>query len=162
MKLVRIVAALLLVMAIGWSLRPAAAHDKDAPMGPTKLHSPIPILNVKSVEKSIEHYTTVLGFDKHWDWPGDKPDKTFASITNGKAEIFLCEGGQGSSGTWVYYGVDNIDDLHRQYVAAKADIMSPPADKPWGMREMLVRDIDGHVLRIGQGIDQPATKPAEK
>jgi hypothetical protein len=28
-------------------------------------------------------------------------------------------------------------------------ITEPPTDKPWGMREMLVEDMDGHTLRIG-------------
>ena len=146
-----------------WSMKPpAAAHDEKAPVKPTQFHGIVPILNVKSVEKSIEHYTTVLGFEKHWDWP-EGPDKTFASITNGKAEIFLCEGAQGSPGTWICYHLKDVDGLHKQYVERKADIVRAPKDEPWGMRELFVRDIDGHILRIGQELpEEPATKPAEK
>jgi len=144
----------LALAAMGWSLLPAMAHDEKAPVGPTNFNGAIPILNVKSVEKSIEYYTTVLGFKKHWDWPAEDDNKTFASITNGKAEVFLCEGAQGSPGVWICYNVADVDAVHKQYLAAKADITSPPADKPWGMREMLVRDLDGHVLRIGQELPE--------
>ena len=128
------------------------AHDENAEAGPTKFNSLVPILNVKSVEKSIEYYTKVLGFERHWDWPNEKEDKTFASITNGKVEIFLCENGQGSPGTWIAYNPVDVDALHKEYHASGAQITQPPKDQPWGMREMLVKDIDGHVLRIGQPV----------
>lgn len=140
-------------------LQRAGAHDPEAPIKPTQFSGVIPILRVDSVEESIEHYTKVLGFEKHWDWPDKAANKTFASITNGKVELFLCEGGQGVPGTWIYYSVADVDALHKQYVEAKADIMEAPADKPWGMREMLVRDPDDHVLRIGTSIPP---KPAEE
>jgi catechol 2,3-dioxygenase-like lactoylglutathione lyase family enzyme len=161
MKHVRLAIALLITMAVGWSLRPATAHDANAPVKPNQFNGIVPILNVKSVEKSIEYYTTVLGFEKHWDWP-EGPNKTFASITNGKAEIFLCEGAQGSPGTWICYHLDDVDGLYKQYVERKADVFRAPKDEPWGMREMFVRDPDGHVLRIGQNIEEPTTKPAAK
>lgn len=113
----------------------------------------IPILNVKSVADSIDHYTRVLGFQKHWDWPAGAELKTFASLRKGEAEVFLCQGGQGSSGVWLYFDVGDVDGLHSRYREAGADITEPPTNQPWGMREMLVRDIDGHVLRIGQPLE---------
>jgi uncharacterized glyoxalase superfamily protein PhnB len=112
----------------------------------------IPILNVRDVASSIEHYTRVLGFTLHWDWPRDQSAKTFASLCHGQAELFLCQGEQGAAGTWLYYDVEDVDGLHQQYRAAGAELIQAPTDRPWGMREMLVRDIDGHVLRIGQPI----------
>jgi uncharacterized glyoxalase superfamily protein PhnB len=166
MRIAAIATLVLLTAAFLWTMGPnlsaqPAAHDANAPVKPTQFSGVIPILNVKSVEKSIEYYTTVLGFEKHFDWPEDA-DKKFGSVTNGKVELFLCEGEQGSAGTWIYYNVADVDALHKQYQASKADIRRPPTDEPWAMREMLVRDIDGHVLRIGQSIpEEPATKPVE-
>ncbi len=52
-------------------------------------------LNDPSVEASIEHYTAVLGFNKDWDWP-EEEDKTFASVSNGVATIYLTENVQGA------------------------------------------------------------------
>src|SRR6185503_20717148 len=38
-----------------------------------------------------------------------------------------------------------------------ADVIMPPTDRPWGMREIHVRDPNGHVIRFGHGI--PAREP---
>ena len=146
------------------SFAPVAAHDGHAHDAdtPTAFRAATPILNVASVEDSIEHYTDVLGFELHWDWSNDEPDKTFASIVNGAVEVFLCERCQGGDETWVYYNVADVDALHERYRASGAEITEAPADRPWGMREMLVEDLDGHVLRIGQPIkDDHEPEPAE-
>ena len=133
----------------------AAAHEDDhtaAEPGPTAFTAMTPILNVKSVEASIEHYTSVLGFRKEWDWPAEEEDKTFASLSNGRARIFLAENNQGARPVWIYYGVDDVDSLHQQYLGAGARITQEPFDQPWA-REMLVADLDGHVLRIGGPVE---------
>ena len=35
--------------------------------------------------------------------------------------------------------------------ASGANILEPPEDRTWGMRELLVADIDGNTFRIGCG-----------
>ena len=50
---------------------------------------------------------------------------------------------------WIYYNVGDVDKLHEEYVEAGAVVNQEPVDRPWGAREMLVEDLDGHVLRIG-------------
>lgn len=128
----------------------ADAHEEhDNGHGPTTFTAMTPILNVASVEASIEHYTSVLGFNKDWDWPAEEEDKTFASISNGEVHVFLAENSQGARPVWIYYNVGDVDRLHEEYVAAGAVINQEPVDRPWGAREMLVEDLDGHVLRIG-------------
>ena len=139
-----------------FSAWPAYAHDGDD-MPPadsaTAFHTPIPILMVKSVEASIEHYTTVLSFHKNWDWPEEQENKTFASVSNGKATVFFSQTAEETQPIWVYYTVDDIDKLHEVYKAAEANISDPLSDKSWGMREFQVTDPDGHLLRIGAGLE---------
>ena len=133
----------------------AAAHEDDhaaSEPGPTAFTAMTPILNVESVEASMEHYTSVLGFRKEWDWPAEEEDKSFASLSNGRARIFLAENNQGARPVWIYYGVDDVDSLHQQYLGAGARITQEPFDQPWA-REMLVADLDGHVLRIGGPVE---------
>ena len=115
----------------------------------TSFVSAIPILNVEGVGASIEHYTSVLGFTKDWDWPDEEADKTFASISNGHAHLFLAKDSQGARPTFIYYEVGDVDRLHEEYQKAGATIRQAPEDMPWGMREMLIADLDGHILRIG-------------
>ena len=137
------------VMIAGIAVGVGAHEEHDNGHGPTAFTAMTPILNVASVEASIEHYTSVLGFDKDWDWPAEEEDKTFASISNGAVHVFLSEDSQGARPVWIYYNVGDVDKLHEEYAAAGATITQVPADKPWGAREMLVEDLDGHVLRIG-------------
>ncbi len=145
----RRIAAAVVVTGIAVGVGAHENHDNGPGSEPTAFTAMTPILNVESVEASIEHYTSVLGFSKDWDWPGEEEDKTFASVSNGEVHIFLSENSQGARPVWIYYSVGDVDKLHDEYVEAGADIKQVPVDEPWGAREMLVADLDGHVLRIG-------------
>lgn len=144
-----IAAAVVAGIAVGVSSIAGAHEDHDKGLGSTAFTGMTPILNVASVEASIEHYTSVLGFSKDWDWPAEEEDKTFASISNGEVHVFLAENAQGARPVWIYYNVGDVDKLHQEYAAAGAVVNQEPVDRPWGAREMLVEDLDGHVLRIG-------------
>jgi uncharacterized glyoxalase superfamily protein PhnB len=45
--------------------------------------------------------------------------------------------------------VQDIDALYETYQRSGAVIRKPPADYPWGIREMTVEDLDGHCFRMG-------------
>jgi len=113
----------------------------------------VPILNVKNVPASIEYYVNVLGFKKDWEW---EDPATFASVSRDGAGLFLCQGAQGQSGTWMSIFVDNVDALYEEFQASGAIIKQEPTNFPWGMREMNIEDLDGHRLRMGTGTDEPA------
>jgi len=49
-----------------------------------------------------------------------------------------------------YLRVDDVDAFHDRAVNAGADILKPPTDEPWGMREFGVRSPDGHRFMLGQ------------
>ena len=130
----------------------AVARGKDEVML-SRFEGVSPILNVKDVPASIEHYVSVLGFEKNWDW-GEPP--TFASVSRDDVCIFLCQGGQGQSGTWMSIFVDDVDALYEEYKARGAKIRQPPTNFSWGMREMNVENLDGHRFRMGTGTDAPS------
>ena len=59
---------------------------------------------------------------------------------------------QGGPGMWMYLDLASVEDLaalYQEYLEKAVKIPEPPTDKPWGMREMLIEDVDGHTLRIG-------------
>jgi len=111
-----------------------------------KIESVIPILYSDDVARSIAFYTEVLGFKQHWSWD-ETP--TFGGVVNDEATIFFCKGAQGHKGTWLAINVDNVDEFYEKIKDKDVEISGPPEDKPWSMREMLVKDPDGHILRIG-------------
>ena len=110
-----------------------------------------PVLNVSSLRESIAWFEK-LGWEKRWDW-GDPPD--FGAVGSGGSEIFLCEdcqGGRGEDGAWLCVFVDDADAVHRHCVAQGIEVVMPPTDRPWNLREMCARHPDGHTLRIGHGL----------
>lgn len=102
-----------------------------------------PILSVRSMAASVRYYVDVLGF-RNADWGTED----FTSVNRDRAEIYLCQGGQGGPGTWVWVGVEDVAALYEEYRAAGAKIRQEPVNHPWAY-EMQVEDPDGHVLRLG-------------
>jgi len=129
----------------------AGADPKER--GVSRFLSSVPILSVRSVLASIDHYVHTLGFEKEWDW-GDPP--TFACVRRDQVSIFLCQGAQGSPGTWLSIFVQNVDALYEDYQRRGADIRQAPTNFPWGVREMNVQDLDGHRLRLGSDTTGPS------
>src|SRR5262245_29004881 len=116
-----------------------------------------PILYVKDFAEAKKYYTQKLLFELLWDW-GKPP--TFGCVRLDKVEIFFCEGGQGHPGTWLSIFIGEVDDYYERIKKLGADVIMPPTDEPWGMREMHVRDPNQHVIRFGHGI--PAREPRLK
>ena len=48
------------------------------------------------------------------------------------------------------FATDDLDALHARLAEGGAEIVSEPADQPWGPRDMAVRDPSGNLLRINQ------------
>lgn len=109
-----------------------------------------PILYSTDIQRAIEYFMEVLGFENSWVW-GDPVD--FGGVVKDDVEIFFCLKGQGHPGTWVTVIVDQIDDYYEKIKANGAIILGPPQTQEWNMREMYVHCPDGHVLRIGQRVN---------
>jgi len=103
-----------------------------------------PILSVTDMKISRVFYIDILGF-KEVDWGTDN----FTSISRDHSAIYLCKGGQGNPGTWIWVGFDgDIFKLYDQLKARGVTIRQPPLNFSWAL-EMHVEDPDGHVLRFG-------------
>ena len=127
-----------------------------------------PILNVSNIAESFAWFEK-LGWKKAWEW-GDPPD--FGGVCSGDCEIFLCENGQGGrgkgtgmtfgpegdqsadKGAWMCILVEDVDAVYQHCVAEGLEVTWPPTDMPWHLREMHVRHPDGHVFRIGHGLEE--------
>jgi catechol 2,3-dioxygenase-like lactoylglutathione lyase family enzyme len=113
-----------------------------------------PILYVKDFKAAVKYYTAKLLFHLTWDW-GKPP--TFGCVKLDKVEIFFSQGGQGNPGTWLCVFLNDVDAYHDRIKKLGAEVLYGPKDEPWGMREIHVRDPNGHVIRFGQGI--PSREP---
>jgi hypothetical protein len=128
-----------------------------------------PILNVSDFADTVA-WSEKWGWKKLWDW-GTPP--TFGGIGSGEqACIFLCQGAQGGrgrgtntttfqhdgeekgdKGVWMSVWVEDVDEMYRQCVAAGLEVTFPPTDMSWNVREMHLRHVDGHVFRVGCGLE---------
>ena len=119
----------------------------------------VQLLGLRTVSRyvpSLEHYTGALGFEIAWQWSDDQQfeggSPTFACVCRGDVSLFLAHQNQGAPGAWLHLNVASVEALaamHAEFAASGAKVIEPPADRPWGMREMVVEDLDGNTLRIG-------------
>jgi len=132
-----------------------------------------PILNVKDVTVSLDYYCNALGFQDVFHWSQeDAPPWTFAQVRRGNFQMYLSQQAQGGPGMWIYLhlvSLDDLDALYQEYRTKAVKIIEPPIDKSWAMREMLIEDVDGHILRIGAprlhaqvGMERRESKGAEE
>jgi uncharacterized glyoxalase superfamily protein PhnB len=115
----------------------------DATRRTTTFERAEPILSVRDISATVAYYTDVLGF-KNAEWGNE----FFTCVIRDRACIYLCKGGQGQPGTWVWVGVQDVSLLYEEYKEKGARIRMTPRNFPWAY-EMHVEDLDGHVLRLG-------------
>jgi predicted enzyme related to lactoylglutathione lyase len=102
-----------------------------------------PILRVEDMAASLRFYVDVLGFT-NVSWGSDE----FTSVNRDGAGIYLCRGGQGRGGAWIWMGVGDAEKLHEELIARGVAIRMPPTNFPWAL-EIHVEDPDGNVIRFG-------------
>jgi catechol 2,3-dioxygenase-like lactoylglutathione lyase family enzyme len=108
-----------------------------------------PTLTVSDLAAAIEFYTNKLGFRFGFTW-GDPP--VFAGVNLGKVQVFLQPGIPHPQSGSIYFVIDNADELHHFQRDNGVEIVEPPADRTWQMRDYVVRDRDGHRLVFGHPI----------
>lgn len=52
----------------------------------------------------------------------------------------------GDAGVAISFGVDDVDAATEAAVGAGASVIKEPTDQPWGERQSVLHDVDGHVF----------------
>ena len=104
-------------------------------------------LHVTHVLAAADFYTTKLGFKLGFTW-GDPPQ--MAGVNLGNVQMFLEHGTPNPQGCSVYFVVGNADELYEFQRANGVDILEEPADRPYGLRDYRIRDLNGYELGFGQ------------
>jgi len=119
-------------------------------------------LMVTDLERTVEFYTTALGFNLR-----EQGDRS-ATFETGQCELHvevefdeatLAEfgltppEGQRGDGAILVVTVDDIDATYEQVTAAGAETLTEPKEVPWGRELFLVRDPDGYVLEISRPLE---------
>jgi catechol 2,3-dioxygenase-like lactoylglutathione lyase family enzyme len=105
-----------------------------------------PSLSVSDVAAAVDFYTGALGFKLGFNW-GDPP--TMAGVNLGQAQVFLEQGAPSPDGCSVYFVVGDADELHEFQRGHGVEIVTPPQDRPYGLRDYTVLDLHGYRLHFG-------------
>jgi predicted enzyme related to lactoylglutathione lyase len=74
---------------------------------------------------------------------------TLASKASTVPQIsFASEGGSGTPVPDLSIEVDDVNEVHRRALKAKAEIVYPLTEEPWGVRRFYLRDPLGRVLNV--------------
>jgi DNA-binding transcriptional MerR regulator len=107
-------------------------------------------LPVSDMERSISYYQEALGLQLAWR----TADGTLAALASGEIEMLLLTPWTEDSplpAISAYVYVEDPDALCAEYQQAGADVLEPVATRSSGMRDFVVRDLDGHRFTLGRG-----------
>jgi catechol 2,3-dioxygenase-like lactoylglutathione lyase family enzyme len=125
----------------------------------TRLLRSSPYFPVADVAETAAYYEAVLGFAREYV-AGEPPQ--FAICSRDGLAVMLrrveaperIRPSEAQGGTWdAFFWVDDVDALHAELVGRGATIVYGPIhQQAYSMRELAVRDGDGHVLGFGQAL----------
>jgi uncharacterized glyoxalase superfamily protein PhnB len=120
------------------------------------LRNPRYVIAVHDLKRSAQYYRDVLGFEVREigddGWRFFVRDECF--IMAGECSDAIAPADLGDHSYFAYVLVDGIDAFYAEVVANGATAMTPPHNKPWGMREFGVRTVDGHRIMFGSPVMQ--------
>lgn len=105
-----------------------------------------PVLPVPDVRAAVEFFTARLGFSVAFTF-GDPP--TMAGVNLGHVQIFLEQGTANPRGCAVYFLVSDADALYEFHCSNGVEILVPPGDRHYGIRDYRIRDLNGYEFEFG-------------
>ena len=110
-------------------------------------------LKVSDVAAAAEFYKTKLGFKIGFIF-GDPPN--IAGMNLGNVQMFLVGGEPNPKGCSVYFVVGDADELYEFQRASGVEIVVPPEDRFYGLRDYRIRDLHGYELSFGHHLHNAA------
>ena len=107
----------------------------------------VPVLHVPDVEATARYYRDVLGFT--WDFG----DQTYCVVWRDNSAIHFVKDERKPSGVHLFQWVRDVDAFHREIADRGAEISGGPNDQPYGVRELVVRDLNGVDIIFGQDLE---------
>jgi catechol 2,3-dioxygenase-like lactoylglutathione lyase family enzyme len=113
-------------------------------------------LAVGDIAAAVAFYTSRLGFRLAFTW-GEPP--TFAGLLLDRVQIFLQQGTPNPGASSVYFMVEDADELFAFHQANGVEIVQPPTDQPYQIRDYVIRDLHGYYLSFGHRLSLASGPP---
>ena len=106
----------------------------------TSIAQPVPELPVADVERARQHYHEAMGFDLAWL----DPSKEIGAVSRGDVAVFFRKRSAPFEPVTHWVFAEDIDATYRELQSLGANIVDPLEQKPWGLRQFTIEDVDGH------------------
>lgn len=121
----------------------------------------VPMLHVPDVRRTVDWYRDI-GFDVTVTYDDNGGGLSFAMVSFGKGEVMFSSGGKLSShhrrDADLYVYTEDVDDLFGR-IADRVEVIAGPHNMFYGMREVIVRDLNGFWITFGQELPADALTP---
>lgn len=116
-----------------------------------------PLIAVSNIERSKAFYSDLMGLNIINDFGANvtltgglslQSEETWAEFVGGREVKF------GGNDAELYFEEDNIETFSRRLEAIGADVIFPLAEHPWGQRVVRFCDPDGHIIEVGETMEQ--------
>jgi MerR family transcriptional regulator, thiopeptide resistance regulator len=114
------------------------------------------LLGYEDIEQAREFFVLALGFEDDWELRDNHGVLTRSHVRWGDTVLMLDRPGAhgvqspqavGAVTHIIVLSVGYVDAHHARAVAAGAQILLPPSDRPWG-RDYELRDPEGYIFSI--------------
>jgi predicted enzyme related to lactoylglutathione lyase len=110
-------------------------------------------------ERSFRFYAESLGLHVYREWSSGSTRGVVFFLGGGFLELSGSSRTEASESVGLWLQVRDVDAVGHELEEAAVDIIEPPTDKPWGLREMQIRDPDGLRIVI---VGVPETHPLRR
>jgi predicted enzyme related to lactoylglutathione lyase len=114
------------------------------------------LLRPASFERSFRFYAQTLGLHVYREWGNGPTRGVVFFLGGGFLELSGSSDAPSSEKISLWLQVRDVDAVRRELENVGVEIIEPPTDKPWGLREMQVGDPDGVRLVI---VEVPKNHP---
>ena len=121
----------------------------------------VPMFHVPDVRRTIDWYRDV-GFDITVTYDDSQGGLSFAMVSFGTGEVMFSSGGRPSSQhrreVDLYAYTEHVDTLYDR-IKDRIEIVEGPHNMFYGMREIIIRDLNGFWITFGQPISAEDLTP---
>ena len=101
------------------------------------------LLHPIDFERSFRFYAENLGLYVYREWSSGSTRGVVFFLGGGFLELSGSSSTRTSEGVGLWLQVRDVEAVGRELEEGGVDITEVPTDKPWGLREMQIRDPDG-------------------
>jgi catechol 2,3-dioxygenase-like lactoylglutathione lyase family enzyme len=119
--------------------------------------SAVPVIGTADVAATVAYFEQTLGFKQQWIW-GEPP--VYAGVKAGGALLYISHDPEMATAIRerrltpdIFLWVSDIGSIYEQHRAKHAEITEELTERPWGVRQYVIREPNGYQLKIAESLE---------